>query len=115
MPMQHAAMLNAGELVVSPGVKPKTDTGERLEDQVLRAVGQHRDEDEDGEPPRLGFGPDFEQALRGRWLARRRGPAGAVAAGSSTPQTRKQREHQRGDTIPPETATSRAGENGSSK
>ena len=52
-------------LVVSPGVHPKTMPAppEGFEDQVLRAEGEHRDEDEDGEEPRLRIGPGF----RGLW------------------------------------------------
>ena len=52
-----------------PGVSPKTMPGEGLEDQVLRAVGQHGDEDEDGEAPRRAVRPHLGDGLREGHLA----------------------------------------------
>ena len=46
-----------------PGVSPKTMPGEGLEDQVLRAVGQHGDEDEDGEAAGRGIRPHLGDGL----------------------------------------------------
>ena len=49
MPRKDAAMLYAGQAGRLAGVHPKTIAAEGFEDQVLRAEGEHRDEDEDGE------------------------------------------------------------------
>ena len=63
MPSKHAAMLDAGELGRFAGREAEDQAGERLEDQVLGAVGQHRDEHEDGEAARLRLGPDLGERL----------------------------------------------------
>ena len=60
---QRAAVLHARQLRRLARREAEHHAGERLEDQVLRAVGQHRDEDEDREAARVGFGPDLGQGL----------------------------------------------------
>ena len=77
---QHAAVLHAGELRRRlAGRDAEDDAGEGLEDQVLRAVGEHRDEDEDREAARLRLAPD----LRASAVAERAGLCAAGAGASA--------------------------------
>ena len=89
--------------------------GEGLEDQVLGAVGEHRDEDEDGEPARLGLRPDLGERLAGSGAWRPARPVAARGAALRRPRPRAgsggTRERRRRRL----TATSRVGENGSSR
>ena len=85
---RHAGCRRAGS--IGPASWPKTQSGERLEDQVLGAVGEHRDEDEDREAPRCRLRPSISRARRGSCLAaarRRRAPGADGASPTSTPHT----------------------------
>ena len=64
MPASTPPCCKPGELGGGARRQAEHQPGERLEDQFLGAVGEHRDEHEDREPPRLRLGPDFRQALR---------------------------------------------------
>ncbi len=68
-------MLHARQLRGFARREAEQRTGKGFEDQVLRAVGQHRDEDEDREAPRIGIAPDLAQrgAKVGPHRAGRRG------------------------------------------
>ena len=102
---QRAAMLDAGQLRRLARREAEHRAGERLEDQVLRAVGQHRDEDEDRKAPRLAARSRPRQALRGMTtgaaapsIADDRGCRIAFDAPDAN-----QREHHRRDRYRPET------------
>jgi len=58
---QNPAMLQAGELGGLTRCHFENQAGERLHDQVLHAVGEHRDKDEIGKPPGLLLLPDLGQ------------------------------------------------------
>ena len=77
MPISVPRVLQAGKFGGCARRKAEHDAGERLEDQILRAIGQHRDEDENRKSPRLRLGPDFHERRR----KRRCGAAGAVRDG----------------------------------
>jgi hypothetical protein len=83
MPGQHAAVLQARQLVDSARRVAEHRAGEGLEDQVLRAVGQHRHEDEDREAARVGSAHTCAQRLAEgpRGVGRRRpGPGPGLPA-----------------------------------
>ena len=105
-------MLDAGQPGRLAGREAEHDAGERLEDQVLRAVGEHRDEDEDGEAPRLGLGPDLGSASRKPRCGPRARPR-LAAARPSMPQTASSESTNAAPHTTAVTATRRAGENGS--
>jgi len=105
-----AAVLQRCEAGRLPWREAEQQPGERLDDQLLRAVGEHRDDHEDREAPRAPVGPDLaegclEARARCRLSGRRRrldpgDPATAsIHAATTTPAT---------------TASNRSGENGSS-
>ena len=73
---KHAPVLKAGQLRRLAGRHAEHQPRERLEDQLLRAVGQHGDEDEDREPPRQPVGPTSAPAPPGTaaWRAAARRP-----------------------------------------
>ena len=73
MPSRTPPCCTPESLVDFAGREAEDQAGEGLEDQVLRAVGQHRDEDEDGEPPRLAAPPRPGPAPRGTAPGGRRG------------------------------------------
>jgi hypothetical protein len=87
---------------------------ERLEDQILRAEGEHRDEDEDRELPRLRIVPDLRQR---RAEGKLRGCAGGRGRGmpASTPATASSVSTKAEQAVTAVTATRRCGENGSRK
>lgn len=74
---KHAAMLEARKLSRFPRRHAEDLSGEGLEDEILRTIGQHRHEDENGEAPCLGFVPHLAQrfaegGFRGGFGRRRR-------------------------------------------
>ena len=97
MPSEHAAVLHAGQLRRFSRREAEDGAGERLEDQILRAVGEHRDEDEDREAARLRLGPHLGQALRNelsRASRASRPPAKALGCRPSMFQIGKQGEQE---------------------
>src|SRR5678815_2545321 len=65
-------MLDARKLRRFAGREGEDRAGKRLEDQILRAIGEHRDENKDREPPRFWLVPYFHEGIAKRRLARRR-------------------------------------------
>ena len=63
-------MLHARQLGRFTRREPEDGPGERFKNEILRAVGQHRYEDEDGEAARLRFGPYVRQGFAKRRLGR---------------------------------------------
>src|SRR5450432_1322146 len=72
---QGARMLNTRKLGGLAGREAEHHAGERLKNEILRAVSQHRDKDKDREAPRFWFRPDFQERFpeRGFWRQFSRG------------------------------------------
>ena len=58
---QRAAVLHPCQRSRFPDGAPVHLPGEGFQDQIRRAVGEHGDEDEDGEAPRVWLRPDAAQ------------------------------------------------------
>ena len=71
---QHASVLQAGEFCRHARRHSEHQPGERLDQQLLGAEGEHRHEDEDGEAARRRVIPLLSQRRRESGLARRRRP-----------------------------------------
>src|SRR5450631_361034 len=109
-------MSNTRKLGGLAGREAEHHAGERLKNEILRAVGQHRDKDKDREAPRFWFRPDFQECFRkvdfggsfrvGCWTG--------VTVRPSMPQTPANVRTIAATDTQPETTMSRSGENGSS-
>ena len=60
-------MLQAGELCRFTGSHAVHGAGERFEDQILGAIGEHRNENEQGKAPRARFAPDVAEGSEEAW------------------------------------------------
>ena len=70
---QHAGMLGARQPGGLPWGHAEHQPGERLQNEVLRRIGEHRQEDEQGEQPGLPVLPDIGEAVTEagrRWALR---------------------------------------------
>ena len=107
---EHAAMLQPGQPGDCARREAEHGAGERLEDQFLRAVGQHRDEHEDREAARLRLRPDLAQRRQERLpggagcARRRRGVAFDAATSRAASAASRCRGHAGGDRQQPRAA-----------